>query len=63
MPSSVRDERLGWISVPAGAVQRGTPADEIDMLEQLSDIPIPRRYLAKEAPRMPIPVAAFTRTL
>jgi formylglycine-generating enzyme required for sulfatase activity len=63
MASSVRDalERLGWISVPAGVVHRGTPADEIDMLvERLGDIPIPRRYLAKEAPRMPIPVAEFT---
>ena len=63
MSSSTGDEldRLGWISVPAGLVQRGTPADEIDMLvERLSDIPIPRRYLAKEAPRISIPVAGFT---
>src|SRR6267378_4519728 len=61
--SLIRDEldRLGWISVPAGVVQRGTPAEEIDVLvERLSDIPIPRRYLAKESPRMSIPVAEFT---
>lgn len=61
--SLVRDavERLGWISVPAGVVQRGTPSSEIDnLVERLSDIPIPRAYLAKEAPRMSVSVEAFT---
>ena len=61
--STVRDsvDRLGWISVPAGVVQRGTRANEIDdLVQRLRDIPIPRRYLAKEAPRMSVPVGSFT---
>lgn len=53
-------DHLGWIEVPTGAVQRGTPASEIDaVVERHSDLGLPRGYFAKEAPRSTVFVAGF----
>lgn len=52
---------IRWISVPRGTLLRGTPADEIDaVLLAHADLGLPRSYLAKEAPRFAVEVAAFT---
>jgi formylglycine-generating enzyme required for sulfatase activity len=53
-------DHLGWIEVPTGAFQRGTPASEIDaVVERHSDLGLPRGYFAKEAPRSTVFVAGF----
>ncbi len=49
-----------WVQVPAGPVQRGTPAAEIaDVVARHADLRLPRGYFAKEAPRATISVPAF----
>jgi formylglycine-generating enzyme required for sulfatase activity len=51
---------LGWIEVPSGIVQRGTPTDEIDeVVARHADLTLPRLYFAKEAPRTAIRIEAF----
>jgi formylglycine-generating enzyme required for sulfatase activity len=49
-----------WISIPAGSLQRGTPATDIDaVVRGHSDLGLPRSYFAKEAPRHAVRVETF----
>jgi formylglycine-generating enzyme required for sulfatase activity len=49
-----------WVTIPAGAVRRGTPAADIaDVVRRHADLRLPRSYFAKEAPRTEISVPAF----
>jgi formylglycine-generating enzyme required for sulfatase activity len=56
------DLTFDLVTVGAGTVFRGTPAEEIDdLVSQYIEygIPLPRSYFAKEAPRIEVRVDAF----
>lgn len=54
-------DALGWITVPSGVLQRGTPTSDIDrVVREHADLRLPRSYFAKEAPRGAITVPAYT---
>lgn len=52
--------RIDWVDIPAGDLQRGTPADEVDALTaRYADTGVPRAWYEKETPRTRVSVPAF----
>ncbi|GAB3425478.1 formylglycine-generating enzyme family protein [Flindersiella endophytica] len=51
---------IDWVSIPAGTVLRGTPANEVQaVFERHSDLQAQLEWFRKEAPRTAIHVPAF----
>lgn len=54
------DIDIDWVEIPAGVLVRGTPAADIDAITAAhADLHVQRGWIAKEAPRAEVAVAAF----
>jgi toxoflavin biosynthesis protein ToxD len=51
---------VDWVSIPAGVLHRGTPADEIDaVFDRHRDLQVHVEWFRKEAPRTKVVIPAF----
>jgi len=51
---------IDWVEIPAGVLIRGTPVADIDAITAAhADLQVQRGWIAKEAPRTEVAVAAF----
>lgn len=52
--------RPDWVEIPAGALHRGTPTDEIaSVFERHADLAVELTYFTKESPRIVVQVDGF----
>ncbi|GAA4785503.1 formylglycine-generating enzyme family protein [Streptomyces ziwulingensis] len=53
-------EEVDWVDVPAGALWRGTPAEDVaEVTRRYADTGVPEEWYRKEAPRARIRLPAF----
>ncbi|WP_136024198.1 formylglycine-generating enzyme family protein [Microbacterium sp. K27] len=53
-------QQIEWVDIPAGALQRGTPLDQVDALTvRYAHTGVPRAWYEKETPRTQVVVPAF----
>lgn len=60
MTAAWPNTEVDWIDIPAGTVQQGTQADQVDsLIGSYEDLSVPREWFVKEVPRHAVKVAAF----
>ncbi|MFE6735955.1 formylglycine-generating enzyme family protein [Microbacterium sp. NPDC057650] len=51
---------IDWVDIPAGVLQRGTPAEQLDaVVARHAETGVPAAWYLKEVPRASVPVPAF----